>query len=80
MVVQKGGRKARIPLALEVTDKGTHTKCAAPLLARIVITQDPARLGWMGDQADSRGTSLSSRRNGTGLPSPATWCPMTSCR
>jgi len=39
MVVQQGGSKALIPLALEGTDKGT--RCAASALARIGITQDP---------------------------------------
>ena len=38
LVVQQGGSKALIPLALDGTDKGT--RCAA--LARIGITQDPA--------------------------------------
>lgn len=40
LVVQQGGSKALIPLALEGTDKGT--RCAASALARIGITQDPA--------------------------------------
>jgi len=40
LVVQQGGSKALIPLALEGTDKGT--RCAASALSRIGITQDPA--------------------------------------
>eukprot|EP00090_Calanus_glacialis_P004732 TRINITY_DN13559_c0_g1_i1.p1 TRINITY_DN13559_c0_g1~~TRINITY_DN13559_c0_g1_i1.p1 ORF type:complete len:1002 (-),score=408.50 TRINITY_DN13559_c0_g1_i1:92-3097(-) len=40
LVVQQGGSKALIPMALEGTDKGT--RCAASALARIGITQDPA--------------------------------------
>lgn len=40
LVVQQGGSKALIPLALEGTDRGT--RCAASALARIGITQDPA--------------------------------------
>ena len=40
LVVQQGGSKALIPLALDGTDKGT--RCAASALARIGITQDPA--------------------------------------
>lgn len=40
LVVQQGGIKALIPLALEGTDKGT--RCAASALSRIGITQDPA--------------------------------------
>jgi len=40
LVVQQGGSKSLIPLALEGTDKGT--RCAASALARIGITQDPA--------------------------------------
>ena len=40
LVVQQGGSRALIPLALDGTDKGT--RCAASALARIGITQDPA--------------------------------------
>merc|ERR1712106_286927 len=40
LVVQQGGSKALIPLALDGTDKGT--RCAASALARVGITQDPA--------------------------------------
>jgi len=40
LVVQQGGSKALIPLALDGTDKGT--RCAASALSRIGITQDPA--------------------------------------
>ena len=40
LVVQQGGSKALIPMALEGTDKST--RCAASALARIGITQDPA--------------------------------------
>jgi hypothetical protein len=37
LVVQQGGSKALIPMALDGTDKGT--RCAAQALARIGITQ-----------------------------------------
>ena len=40
MVVQQGGSKALVPLALEGTDKGKLQ--AAQALARIGITQDPS--------------------------------------
>ena len=40
LVVQQGGSKALIPLALEGTEKGMRQ--AGQALARIGITQDPA--------------------------------------
>ena len=40
LVVQQGGSKALIPIALKCTEKGE--RAAAQALSRIAITQDPA--------------------------------------